>query len=198
MSPTVIVTGWRDQRLFIGRSSLDDVALLSARIQAALQQFPPPEEPSLLRQRIRTLGEAMSHGDPNLVGAAAVDLVGLGSGSTPAGDDVIAASTAVCWALANKALPKGESDLLQQRAQALHGALVAAMDEAALGRTTSLSAELIRCAKSGHVLPALRRLFTAAELGRGAAGAMSALVSVGHTSGHHLATGAALALKALH
>jgi hypothetical protein len=103
-------------------------------------------------------------------------LLGLGSGLTPLGDDVVAG-----WAAASYAL-----------GVPVHGA-------DPRGATTLLSATLVDCARRGEVLPQLR------ELVRALAGtpphevpverAAHGLAAVGHTSGTGLLLGASLRLE---
>jgi hypothetical protein len=111
-------------------------------------------------------------------------LVGLGSGSTPGGDDVLAGMLAGLHAT-------GRDVLVQQ-------VWVAARDRLA-ARTTLVSADLLRLAAAGHacaeaiaVLRATARPDFAVELDV----ALDRLLRVGHTSGADLATGLAIGLLA--
>ncbi|MEJ8278932.1 DUF2877 domain-containing protein [Pseudonocardia spirodelae] len=116
---------------------------------------------------------------PAVTPGAVAGLVGRGEGLTPLGDDVL------CGWLAlhrSAAAPTPEVD---------------AAVRAHLHRTTLLSAELLRCALRGEVVPQFAALVTA--LGTPAEpAAAAALAAVGHTSGAAMLHGAALALSALH
>jgi hypothetical protein len=103
-------------------------------------------------------------------------LLGLGSGLTPVGDDVLAG-----WAAASFAL----------------GAPVTGAD--GRRRTTLLSATLLECARRGEVLPELRALLYAMarvdQPGGSVHRAAAALALVGHTSGAGLLLGVWLRLR---
>jgi len=109
--------------------------------------------------------------------------VGLGSGLTPAGDDVLAGA------------------LVALAAGGHRHALVAAVLEALPGRTTALSAVLLRHACDGLAVPALVDVvdgFQAAGDGRTTdlPGRVGRLLAVGHSSGAALAHGAVAAVSA--
>jgi hypothetical protein len=116
------------------------------------------------------LGSLVEH-----VGTAPERLIGLGSGLTPLGDDVLAG-----WAAASYAL----------------GAPVTLPD--ARPRTTLLSATLLDCAQRGEVLPEFRALVVALHGGDhdDIGDAAAELVAVGHTSGAGLLLGACLRWEA--
>ncbi len=109
------------------------------------------------------------------------DLVGRGTGLTPAGDDLLAGTLA--------ALRAWQSPAADDLAVAVRGA--------APSRTTRLSAALLEAADQAAVIPqaeaVMRALATAPEAVEAAAGD---LLRVGHTSGWHLAAG--LAVGAAH
>jgi hypothetical protein len=108
----------------------------------------------------------------------ATDLLGRGDGLTPVGDDVL------CGYLAG-VRATGRPDL----------AAAAAAVGVAPQRTTALSAQLLRCAADGEVLPEFAALVRALP---DPAAALDALLAVGHTSGAGLALGLLLALDATH
>ena len=200
--PTIVVHRWRDQRLVLSVGARSGLRRTAARLRSAVSAVAPPPEMPGLRRRARAFTEAAASTDSVAIQRAARLLVGLGSGSTPAGDDIVAAALAVSWAFKNQA------DAAPSR---LHDALASAVTPAVLSRTTDLSAELIRCAAAGHVLRPFQRLLAAAESGpaarpdaeSGHAGpadadlglAMAALTSVGSSSGYYLAAGALAALE---
>lgn len=111
--------------------------------------------------------------------ATVADLIGRGDGLTPLGDDVVCG-----WLALHRSVGVPTPD-------------VDAAVRAHLHRTTDLSAELLRCALDGEVVPQFAALVTA--LGTPAeTAAAAALTAVGHTSGDGLLHGAALARSALH
>ena len=147
-----------------------DAAGASAQLAAVAHELP------------RAALERLAAGDP----AAVFPLLGLGSGLTPVGDDVL------CGALATLA----STDQLPPD-------LRSTVLELGPGRTTALSATLLGCAVRGEVLPEFRRLVLDLEAptaggpqGRLAA-AVADLLRVGHTSGAGLLLGATLALRHL-
>lgn len=156
-------------------------------IESALGHHRPPAEPPAVTRAVASFGDALVRTPCEALDAAR-GLVGLGLGSTPSGDDVVAAAAATLASLV-----RGRSPLAPWAVGAL-----AALDPvlgAVEASTTPLSAELLALAARGHMLPRLRAVLAAA--GHGDAGkAVDALVAVGHSSGYFLATGAALALAA--
>jgi hypothetical protein len=101
-------------------------------------------------------------------------LLGVGTGLTPAGDDVLAGLLVGLWSFG-------------QRAEPLHRAVLAG-----LAGTTDLSAALLRCAARGESIPQVNHLLR--TLSRSAwqgplDRALDDLVRIGHTSGTALATG---------
>ena len=111
-------------------------------------------------------------------------LVGLGSGLTPLGDDVLCGWIATMVAAGRlKRSP-----------------MLAAIDAPLLARTTSLSATLVRCALDGFVIPEFGQLLAAlrsARPGTEAAAAAATMLRIGHTSGAGLVLGLSLALDHL-
>lgn len=136
------------------------------------------------------LRAAIQRQDPTALRRAVRSLVGLGSGSTPGGDDVLAGTLAGLHATGRDVL--------------VHQIWVAASDDLA-ERTTAISADLLRLAAAGHACAeALAVLAAAARRGDqrtgvdevALAGALHRLLAVGHTSGADLATGLAIGLSA--
>ena len=113
--------------------------------------------------------------------ALVLRLLGAGPGLTPAGDDVLAG---LLVGLA------GRTDLRDP--------LAAAVLRHASGRTTWLSAELLRLAARGEAAPPVVEVADALA-GHGPVGALAAalpaLLSLGHTSGRALAQGLLLAAE---
>ncbi|MDQ3628034.1 MAG: DUF2877 domain-containing protein [Actinomycetota bacterium] len=119
--------------------------------------------------------QSLAVGDPSAV----AQLIGRGEGLTPLGDDVLAA-----WLVSRAAAGLDHGDV---------GSAVLA----ATGRTTTLSATLLRRALAGESVPQLRDLLIAVATGVGPEQLrcqLDELLAVGHTSGAGLALGAALAL----
>lgn len=131
---------------------------------------------------VNELRTAIDSGDAARLRRAVRGLVGLGGGSTPGGDDVIAGTLA--------GLKATRRDL---RAAQVAAAALPDLDT----RTPLMSADLLRLAAEGHVCT------EAGAVLRAAAGpladldqALQSLFAVGHTSGADLATGLAIGLGA--
>ncbi len=108
---------------------------------------------------------------------AAVALLGLGPGLTPAGDDLV-----IGWLAGLQAGGGGT----------LCGAIAGALGAAAASRTTPLGAALVVAALAGHVGVPARRFVAGPD-----AAALAALLAVGATSGADFLAGYALARRAL-
>ncbi len=106
-------------------------------------------------------------------------LLGLGSGLTPSGDDVLAGY------LAGAAAYSLSVDELRTFVCA-----------EAPRRTTTLSAALLRHAAVGEAIPQVCRLLLALDDGTGIDVALAGLLRVGHTSGAALAAGVLAAARA--
>lgn len=170
------------------RSRLPALALGTAAVHGGILHL--DDEPVVVRRLVDTQVPARSPlprtglrpvpGLPAEVTPGAVaGLVGRGEGLTPLGDDVLCGWLALHRS-AGVATPEVDAAVL-----------------AHLHRTTLLSAELLRCALRGEVVPQFAALVTA--LGTAAEpAARAALTAVGHTSGTAMVHGAALALSALH
>ncbi|MEM9607984.1 MAG: DUF2877 domain-containing protein [Actinomycetota bacterium] len=131
-----------------------------AELRAALGRLDPPEDDAVVAAR---------GGDPDA-------LVGLGSGSTPAGDDLLAGRLVALHAL-------GDAEAAAELAAELR-----------LDRTTPLSAELLRRAALGEASRPVNELLRAVERRTSVALELEALLEVGGTSGRWLAEGIADAL----
>ena len=131
-------------------------------------QLPAPGLDELPRQALALLGD----GDPGCVPA----LLGLGSGLTPLGDDVLAGWLAAMVAAGHPG----------------RHAVAHEVTRLAPSRTTLLSATLLACAMRGDVLPEYAALVGA--LGRDHRFELERLTAVGHTSGQGMLLGLALAL----
>ena len=132
---------------------------------------------SQARPVLLALFRATRRRDPAPALRAAVALLGLGPGLTPAGDDLV-----IGWLAGLQAGGGG----------ALCGAIAEGLGDAAASRTTPLGTALVTAALAGHVgVPASR--FVA---GPGPV-ALTALLAVGATSGADFLAGYALARRAL-
>jgi hypothetical protein len=181
----------RPVRWWSPRPRLDaiDPATLAAaltRAAARLALWPPPGPGALqLASSAAALGAAMGRSDAGGAAAAAQRLIGLGPGLTPAGDDVLAGALAAVSALDPSARLAGCHDALARVAVT------------AAGRTTTLSAALLRHAARGEVA-APAAAFLAALAGHGDPdAAAAALGRLGHSSGLDLAAGMMLTARAL-
>lgn len=121
------------------------------------------------------LGVAVGLAEGNA--GAALDVIGLGPGLTPAADDVVAGALAVL-ALAGR----------------LDEAVISAVNERARTHTTALSAALLAAAGKGQVIPQAATVLGVLATGGSPArlhAAVAELFDVGATSGHDLCAGMA-------
>jgi len=109
------------------------------------------------------------------------DLIGLGPGLTPAGDDFLIGALAVLGAL-------GQTNMHTALAQDI---------AAAANRTSPLSASLLRAAAAGHVGENLHTMIAAIVTGD-ADGALNAAARIGHTSGFDALAGAVVTARDLY
>lgn len=144
-----------------------------------------------LQERTAALATAVGAGDAAAAAAAATRLIGLGPGSTPAGDDLLAGCTAALTLLA-------AWGLLPPDRAAVAGALSKACRSAAPATTAIAGAELGAAAAGALVAPA-GEVIAALAAGDAAAVSRSAavLLLLGHTSGADLAQGIRLAAGSL-
>lgn len=154
-------------------------AVRAATTAAAL---PPPED--AVGRALTPLRDAVRAGTGTGAARAVAVLVGLGSGLTPAGDDVLAGALVTLRAV-------------ERGGHAAAGGVASELARAAARRsTTTLSAALLQDAGRGWCVPELAH-FLAALDGRGELrGTTPRLLAVGHSSGAALAHGAVLVLTA--
>lgn len=131
---------------------------------------------------VSAIEQAVVRDDVRALDSAVVRLVGLGTGLTPAGDDLL---TGLAFASATLGGPLSvipEAVARAARSDATHVVSVAAMREACAGRAVEPLSDVL-----------------AALCGRGLAGripeAVAALLAIGHTSGTDLAHGLAAAVR---
>jgi hypothetical protein len=145
------------------------LAGLQAELRAAGRHpwtsFPSSLVTALAR---RSLGEAVTRAEA---------LLGVGPGLTPAGDDMLVGMLAAIRYLG----PDGD----------LAGAWGPKVAAQARGRTTSLSATLLRLGGRGQLLPQVGEVLQALATGAGLRPALDGLLAVGHSSGCELAWGLA-------
>lgn len=139
--------------------------------------------PAMLDAPVSRLMCAFGSRDGPAVEAAAHQLVGLGPGLTPSGDDIVCGALTSCHALA------AWDDHV-----ATVGAALATVAVQGRSRTSFVSAVLLSHAARGEVIPEVDTLLTALETGAELRGPLSELVAVGHHSGSDLARGAMLGL----
>jgi len=112
---------------------------------------------------------------------APLDLVGLGSGLTPSGDDLLCGALVALHAI-------GRVDAARD--------LYAAISEAARLATSSLSAAFLRAAAEGQSSEPLHEAIIALLENQSVARPVEAVAHIGHTSGWDALAGAALVLRA--
>jgi hypothetical protein len=138
------------------------------------------------RSAVKALVRSLHRRDPDEAGQAANGMLGLGSGLTPEGDDLLAAAAVTVIAL-------GPSVGLERR---MVRRLVEALTPDPVGRTTELSGTLLSLAASGRTLAPAGRLLDL-DGGRGIATAIHRLSKVGHTTGRMYLTGIGVTAVAL-
>jgi hypothetical protein len=178
---TLVVRRWWDPTPHVGPVD-------SGRLRGRRQSLPPAavtgDDPYGLRPGVVRLADAAVRGDLSSIGPAVGLLIGRGGGSTPSGDDVVAGALAALRVLGSEATAPVADALARHSLHHAH-------------RTTALSATLLRCAGVGAVVGAAGRVLSAlAGQGR-VEDAVVALTRIGHTSGHDLLVGIAIAVDVL-
>ncbi len=171
---------WHPARWWDPRPHLDPDALLAgAGALAGVVEAEPAGSFGLpLADQLAVAG-ALAALEPDAAG----NVLGLGPGLTPSGDDVVAGALAVLAILGR-----------------LENSTRAAIEGLAHTRTTALSAALVAAAGRGEMIPQAARLLTAVATGapdEDLAAAARPLFAVGSTSGHDLAAGMAGALRSV-
>jgi hypothetical protein len=134
--------------------------------------------------RLHAFAAALAQPQPDSLLAAATGLLGVGSGLTPSGDDVVGGAL---FALAHR--PGPVPHWLPGTIEAIHAA--------ARERTHAISASLLVDLAAGQSYAVLHDFLSALVLDRDASGvpaALGALTALGHTSGWDLFAGFALAV----
>jgi hypothetical protein len=171
---------WRPVRWWDPRPHVDSDALVhhGRALLGVVRDEPASSFGHPLPEALAVAG-ALAAGDA----AAAFDVIGLGPGLTPAGDDVVAGALAVL-ALVGR-LDDSVRDAIAARART---------------HTAALSAALLEAAGKGQMIPQAARLLTtlaAGEPDEHVVSAAGALFRIGSTSGHDLCAGMAGALAVL-
>ena len=181
------VTCWRDQRMVLRECDAQPAQLTLEIDPSWLTQSDPFANRDGLVRRVRRFGDDLRHGSGREIVNSTRSLIGLGPGSTPAGDDVVAGAAATLWALGR--LKPAAANAATSRLGAVRAAI-----HCCVSRTTPLSAELLVCSYDGHVINKLQTFVSQCRLGQLAPSA-AGLREVGHTSGMALAVGAVIALR---
>jgi Protein of unknown function (DUF2877) len=138
------------------------------------------------RSALEALVRSIRRREPEEAGRAADGMLGLGSGLTPEGDDVLAAAAVTLVAFGPSVGVEGRR--LRR--------LVEALIPDRRGRTTELSATLLSLAVAGRTLEPAGRLLDL-DNDRGVATAIHQLSDVGHTTGRMYLTSIGVTAAAL-
>lgn len=186
----LVVARWRRARPVVARLTVDD---LRPRTRTARSRLPGATDPlaAAVLDGSDALTRAASAGDLDAATAVAADLCGLGEGSTPSGDDVVAGAVAAGTLLATATT---DADGPAAGWWAELGRRAAAH---AVGRTTTLAAALLAHAARGEVADPVAALLRALVGDGEVAAATDRLLGVGHRSGGDLARGVLLAADAV-
>jgi len=170
---------WWTPRRLAGRADPQVVAGRREALRRRLDTVPPLEPP--VAAAADGLQRALAERDEYSARLAADGLVGLGAGSTPAGDDVLAGVLVACSQL---------SGLLGTAAvEHLARRLGAHVRQRAAARTTALSATLLRHAARGDAAEPVVGVVAALAGQRPLDPALDTLLALGHTSGADTARG---------
>lgn len=178
---------WRETWALCARhlDALQEEKQTDLRLVALCGGFTPPTRPGAwLAREARELASGVRAGNVDAASCAAVRMVGLGAGLTPAGDDFLCGLLAALWCAS------GEGS--QERGFAVElGETLTARLEA----TTTVSATCLECAIAG-CFPGVVSALAGAFAGRrpdhardGAIAALDDLCARGHSSGMDTATG---------
>ena len=190
----VEVTRWFSPRPALGevdRADLADAGSSLAVLLAARTSNLPATE----AERLGALVDALCAHDEAAASGAVRGLVGLGAGSTPSGDDLLAGLFAGVE-LFGSALPAPEVERLLPLSRGIAAQALSWSESA----TTALSAVLLRHAVRGEVARPASRLIVALARGldqEALAEALDGLLAVGSTSGRDLAFGLRAASEVL-
>ncbi|MFI7133718.1 DUF2877 domain-containing protein [Nonomuraea sp. NPDC050153] len=161
-----------------------------ARLAHAAARFGDPPQPGLVKNgAVELLADSCAKGW--LLGAvtAAEQLMGLGPGLTPSGDDVLAG---LLVTLRHLGAAAGA-----ERAVWLADWLAATVTFDARTRTTPISATLLHCAARGEASPEVTAVLRGVTGAQALEPALRRLHRLGHTSGSDLAQGVAIGVTAV-
>ena len=174
---------WLSERILASSSSAkadDPVSTdTSVKLRAQCLLDAPLSRGMTSQSQVRAPSRAMT--SKEIVSDPVSQLVGLGPGLTPSGDDFLIGALAALDAL-------GQTNM--------HTALGRAV-VAAAGRTSPLSASLLRAAAAGHVGENLHMMLAALVTGDADA-AIDAAARIGHTSGWDALAGAVVTARNLY
>ncbi len=180
----------RDDRLRLNVSAVR-AKIAAESMLTELAATNPPQESQQVHDAVAAFSTSLADNYSSAdLETAAGDLIGLGFGSTPSGDDVIAGSAAALASIA-----RSTSVLAAECGRKLE--TLSRVIRRSRCRTTALSAELMSCAVRGYTMRRFRRYANAAIFDGDIRGTTSRLCGTGHTSGYFLAHGAAVALSAV-
>jgi uncharacterized protein DUF2877 len=141
-----------------------------------------------LALRVTNLEDALRGGPAGNDEAAPIrDLIGLGPGLTPSGDDVLAGALVTLRRLRPHGADRGALDAITER--------IAAEVCQSSERTTALSSTLLAHAARGDAVPPVLELLRVLAAGGDTVQPFQALLAVGHTSGRDLAHGMMIAAR---
>jgi len=183
------VTRWWEPRPSLGRVDSTRLRDHSRRVRGPLVAATVPLD-DVEVTRLATLVRAIGEQDPARAAQAAHGLLGLGAGSTPTGDDLLAGLLAGIALLAPAV--EAHTGAPDRATLALVADLAAEVVDASDTATTALSAVLLRHAVAGEISRPAARLLVALtrESPRDAlAAALTELLTVGSLSGRDVAYG---------
>ena len=180
----------RDDQLRLNITAMG-AGIAAQSMMAELAAITPPDEAQRVYDAVAAFGSSLSDSNSSTrLEIASGDLIGLGLGSTPSGDDVVAGTAAALASIARS------TSALSAECHQILGTLKRVI-RSSRNRTTALSTELMSCAAHGYAMRRFRRYANSAVYGGDIGGTTSELCGTGRSSGYFLATGAALALKAV-
>jgi hypothetical protein len=163
-------------------------------MRSLLPTWPDSDEPAAAELIVGREALTLSLAGEGTPAAAADQLVGLGPGLTPAGDDLLAGAVAGL-VIFGCALGRRGSGADRTDAQVLAKHLAAAVDARA-DRTTLLAADLAHHAAAGALAEPVAAVCRALAGRKPLESALDRLLAIGHTSGRDLAEGLLLGATA--
>lgn len=190
---------WVDPRVRRWCADAPTLARAATRLAEGAARVPPAPDPLLpdLAARLATVVGALAAGDVTRACGDAAGLLGRGRGFTPAGDDALAGLL-----LGLAVVDVGAIDEVATRVRARFAHLTLARAADATGRVpAALLGHAARGEAAAPVRALLRALARDGGDGRGSPdavdGALAAVLTLGHSSGHDLVAGLVAALELL-